>query len=101
MPQSIQILATVLFAVAIIHTFSVPVFARLAHKPGPHAGLWHFMSEVEAVFGMWALVLLIMMAVIAGVPTAVEYMDTRNFTEPLFVFAIMVVLLIHGVGSAG
>ncbi len=91
MPQSIQILATVLFAVAIIHTFSVPVFARLAHKPGPHAGLWHFMSEVEAVFGMWALVLLIMMALIAGVPTAVEYMDTRNFTEPLFVFAIMVV----------
>ena len=91
MPHSIQIIATVLFAVAIVHTFSVPVFARLAHKHGPHAGLWHFLSEVEAVFGVWALALLVVMALIAGVPTAVEYMDTRNFTEPLFVFAIMVV----------
>ena len=91
MPHSIQVIATVLFAVAIVHTFSVPVFARLAHKHGPHAGLWHFLSEVEAVFGMWAFVLLVVMALLAGVPTAVDYMDTRNFTEPLFVFAIMVV----------
>jgi Na+/H+ antiporter NhaD/arsenite permease-like protein len=90
-PHSVQILATVLFAIAIIHTFSVPVFARLAHKNGPHAGVWHFLSEVEAVFGVWAFVLLVLMAVVAGIPTMVEYMDTRNFTEPLFVFAIMVV----------
>jgi hypothetical protein len=69
MPHSIQIIATVLFAVAIIHTFSVPVFARLAHKNGPHAGLWHFLSEVEAVFGLWAFVLLVVMAMLAGVPT--------------------------------
>jgi hypothetical protein len=91
MPQSIQIIATILFAVAIVHTFSVPVFARLAHQHGPHAGLWHFLSEVEAVFGLWALVLLTVMALVAGVPTMVDYMDTTNFTEPLFVFAIMVV----------
>ena len=91
MPHSIQVIATVLFAVAIVHTFSVPVFARLAHKHGPHAGLWHFLSEVEAVFGVWAFVLLVVMALLAGLPTAVDYMDSRNFTEPLFVFAIMVV----------
>ena len=91
MPHSIQIIATVLFAVAIVHTFSVPVFARLAHKNGPHAGLWHFLSEVEAVFGLWAFVLLVVMAMLAGVPTMVNYVDTTNFTEPLFVFAIMVV----------
>jgi peptidoglycan biosynthesis protein MviN/MurJ (putative lipid II flippase) len=78
MPHSIQIIATVLFAVAIIHTFSVPVFARLAHKNGPHAGMWHFLSEVEAVFGMWAFVLLVVMALIAGVPTMVNYVDTTN-----------------------
>ncbi|MFZ4711033.1 MAG: putative Na+/H+ antiporter, partial [Zwartia sp.] len=91
MPHSVQVIATVLFAVAIVHTFSVPFFARLAHKNGPHAGLWHFLSEVEAVFGVWAFVLLVVMALLAGVPTAVDYMDSRNFTEPLFVFAIMVV----------
>lgn len=90
-PHSVQVIATVLFAIAIVHTFSVPVFARLAHKNGPHAGVWHFLSEVEAVFGVWAFVLLVVMALVAGTSTMIEYMDTRNFTEPLFVFAIMVV----------
>ena len=87
----IEILATVLFALAVIHTFSVPVFARLAHRNGPHAGVWHLLSEVEAVFGIWAFALLVGMAALSGMPAAVDYLDTRNFTEPLFVFAIMVV----------
>ena len=91
LPHSVQIIATVLFAIAVIHTFSVPIFAKLAHKNGPHSGFWHMLSEVEAVFGVWAFVLLVIMALVAGVPSMVEYMDTRNFTEPLFVFAIMVV----------
>lgn len=91
MPSTIEIIATLLFVLAIIHTFSVPVFAKLAHKPGPHAGVWHLMSEVEAVFGVWAAVLIVFMAATGGISTAVEYMDTRNFTEPLFVFTIMVV----------
>ena len=56
MPSTIELIATILFVLAIIHTFSVPVFAKLAHKPGPHAGIWHLMSEVEAVFGVWAAV---------------------------------------------
>ena len=91
MPFSLHVVATVLFAVAILHTFSVPVFARLAHRGGRHAGVWHLLSEVEAVFGFWAFVLIAALALLGGVDTAVSYMDTRNFTEPLFVFAIMVV----------
>ena len=91
MPIFIEVLATVLFALAVIHTFSVPVFARLANKGGAHAGLWHLLSEVEAVFGVWACVLLAFMALLAGVGDMVSYVDTRNFTEPAFVFAIMVV----------
>ncbi|WP_323012070.1 putative Na+/H+ antiporter [Castellaniella sp.] len=86
-----EVVASVLFAIAIIHTFSVPVFARLANKGGRHAGLWHLLSEVEAVFGVWACALFIWMAVALGVKGAVEYLDTRNFTEPAFVFVIMVV----------
>ena len=91
MPTTMEIIATILFATAIIHTFSVPVFARLANKGGPHAGLWHMLSEVEAVFGVWAFVLIVFISVFIGLDQAVEYMDTRNFTEPAFVFAIMVV----------
>ncbi|HLS17181.1 MAG TPA: putative Na+/H+ antiporter [Paenalcaligenes sp.] len=91
MPTTMELVATLLFAIAIIHTFSVPVFARLANRGGPHSGLWHMLSEVEAVFGVWAFVLICFIAIFIGVGTAVEYMDTRNFTEPAFVFAIMVV----------
>ena len=61
MPSSIEIIATLLFAVAVIHTFSVPAFARLAHRGGPHAGFRHLFSEVEAVFGVWAFVLIVAM----------------------------------------
>jgi hypothetical protein len=91
MPHTTEVLATILFGVAVIHTFSVSFFARLAHRNGPHAGVWHMLSEVEAVFGVWAFVLIACMALLSGSGTAIEYVDTRNFTEPLFVFAIMVV----------
>lgn len=91
MPQTLEVIATILFAVAVLHTFSVPFFARLAHRGGPHAGFWHLFSEVEAVFGVWAFALIVTMAALAGPATAIDYMDTRNFTEPLFVFVIMVV----------
>lgn len=91
MSSTTEIIATVLFFLAIIHTFSVPIFARLAHKGGTHAGIWHLMSEVEAVFGVWATVLIFFMAISTGVESAVSYMDSRNFTEPLFVFVIMVI----------
>lgn len=102
--QPIEIIATVLFAVAVIHTFSVSFFAKLAEKGGRHAGLWHYLAEVEAVFGVWAFILLVVMAIAAGTGEALDYIDTRNFTEPLFVFAIMVVAasrpILDGVGRA-
>ena len=87
----VEYLATALFALAIIHTFSVPVFARLANKGGPHSGMWHMLSEVEAVFGVWAAVLVACMVLVSGVGNAVAYVESSNFTEPAFVFAIMVV----------
>lgn len=91
MSPALEYLATALFALAIIHTFSVPVFARLANRGGPHHGLWHMLSEVEAVFGVWACALLAGMAVFAGIEPMLDYVNTRNFTEPAFVFVIMVV----------
>ncbi|MER1966728.1 putative Na+/H+ antiporter [Castellaniella sp. GW247-6E4] len=91
MPSHIEVVATALFALAVIHTFSVPVFARMANRGGTHAGLWHMLSEVEAVFGVWACALFVWMSMTVSLQDAVEYLDTRNFTEPAFVFVIMVV----------
>ncbi len=90
-PSTLQIVAAVLFALALIHTFSTSVFERLAHTRPAHAGLWHLLGEVEVVFGFWAMVLIVVMAMLASSSEAIAYLDSRNFTEPLFVFAIMVV----------
>lgn len=90
-PTTIQILGAALFAIAVLHTFSTKFFERLAHARPNHAGLWHLLAEVEVVFGFWAIILIIAMAMTTGLDQAVEYVDSRNYTEPLFVFAIMVV----------
>lgn len=90
-PTLMQMLGASLFALALIHTFSTKLFERLAHSRPRHAGLWHLLGEVEVVFGFWAFVLVVAMFAIEGKDSATHYLDTRNFTEPLFVFAIMVV----------
>ena len=90
-PASVQWAAALLFALAIAHTFTTPYFERLAHQQPRHAGLWHLLGEVEVVFGFWALVLTITMFVVQGAEATTRYIDSRNFTEPLFVFAIMVI----------
>ncbi len=90
-PTTIQIIAAVLFGAALIHTFSTKLFERLAHAQPRHAKLWHLVGEVEIVFGLWAFALVAVMMALLGKAAAVEYVDSRNYTEPLFVFAIMVV----------
>lgn len=89
-PTTVQLIGAVLFGIALVHTFSTKFFEHLAHTRPNHAGLWHFLAEVEVVFGFWAMVLMLFMFAISGKQEAVHYLDTRNFTEPLFVFAIMV-----------
>ncbi|AXI82502.1 hypothetical protein FUT69_08365 [Xylella taiwanensis] len=90
-PTAIQLIGAFLFAVAILHTFATQYFDHLSHTHPAHAGLWHLLGEVEVVFGFWALVLVVAMFVTDGAKAATAYVDSRNFTEPMFVFAIMVV----------
>ncbi|MFO7188497.1 MAG: putative Na+/H+ antiporter [Pseudomonadota bacterium] len=90
-PGFVEVVATVLFALAVVHTFSTKYFEIIAERHPRHAGIWHLLGEVEVVFGFWAMVLMLFMAVYLGKDGAVEYLDSRNFTEPMFVFVIMVV----------
>jgi len=89
--HALDIAAAVIFALALIHTFTVKQFERLSHRYPRHAGLFHLLGEVEIVFGFWAFVLLIIMAMAAGGAEALAYAESRNYTEPLFVFVVMVV----------
>lgn len=88
---TIDLIAAILFGVAVLHTFAAKLFERLAHRYPRHAGLFHLLGEVEVVFGFWAIVLVLVMALIAGGGAALGYAESRNYTEPLFVFVVMVV----------
>src|SRR5918994_933442 len=105
--EPFNLLATGIFFLAIVHTFSAAWFTALAHRvrhrheervraqggprtPSVLAELLHFLGEVEVVFGLWAVVLLWMITAYAGWGTATHYLNsTVNYTEPLFVVVIM------------
>lgn len=90
-PDSIAVAAAAIFAIALVHTFSARHFEHLAHTQPRHAGLWHLLGEIEVVFGFWAMVLLLFIASQIGAKAALDYLESRNFTEPAFVFVIMVI----------
>ncbi len=94
-PSTIEILASLLFAVAVVHTFCVKRFAHWAHQSPDNSvreHLFHFLAETEVVFGLWAAALFVGIAAVnKSVSEAVHYIDGLNFTEPKFVFVVMVV----------
>lgn len=107
----VNLIATLLFFGAILHTFAAGYFMKLSHKwEDQHkaelcekrfcyvdgkspvnfkAKLFHFLGEVEAIFGIWILPLILVITIYHGWDTATHYIDSRNFTEPLFVVVIM------------
>jgi len=105
--EPFNLVAAVIFALAILHTFAAARFTRFAHAlqhrhearaaargeeapPSLAAELLHFLGEVEVVFGLWAVVLVVAIALRFGWGTATHYVnDTVDYTEPLFVVVIM------------
>lgn len=99
-PTVLDLIATGVFALAIVHTFAAKQLERVASRSPRHAGIFHLLSEVEVVFGFWAIVLMAVLAVLQGADEVVTYVESRNYTEPLFVFAIMVVAASRPIVSA-
>ncbi len=89
--QAIQYVALAIFVLALAHTFAAKQLERLSHRYPGHAGLFHLLGEVEVVFGFWAIVLILAMGLMQGGEEALAYAESRNYTEPLFVFVVMVV----------
>ncbi len=93
-PSSVEILGTVIFGIAVLHTFLVQKILHWSHRVPQGSvlhGLLHLLSEIEVVFGVWAAVFLIGMAFMTGADSVIEYQNSLNFTEALFVFCIMVI----------
>jgi hypothetical protein len=92
--MSTEYLGTGLFALAVLHTLLAGRFRTLAKKY-PNGSLpenfFHLLGEVEVVFGLWASILFISLIFLNGQAAAIEYVETRNYTEALFVFVIMAI----------
>ncbi len=106
--QPFNLVASLIFLCAILHTFLTGRFMVIAHRwahdheekikkglaprGSVHHGaeLFHFMGEVEVVFGIWAAVLVGAVVLFFDWPTAKSYVLYKvNFTEPMFVVVIM------------
>ncbi|MDH5680387.1 MAG: putative Na+/H+ antiporter [Spirochaetota bacterium] len=106
--QPFYLVATIIFLCAILHTFFTSGFMSLAHKwehrheerkkigevpkGSVHFGaeIFHFLGEVEAVFGIWAVALGIAIGVYFDWSMVIGYLGgTVNYTEPMFVVIIM------------
>ncbi len=102
-----NLVATIIFFCAIIHTFMSSKFLFYAHKwkaehqkrieegleseSSTHilSEIFHFLGEVEVVFGLWAVVLTGAIALFYDWHTFVHYVSGVNYTEPMFVVVIM------------
>ncbi len=94
MTHSLELIATFLFGMAILHTFLASKFQKIAHHAKPESirhNLFHVLGEVEVVFGIWAAVFVTIFAAMEGTAQAIAYIDSVDFTEAAFVFVIMAV----------
>ena len=106
--EPFNLIATLIFFLAIVHTFMTGRFMAIAHKwEHAHADkiksgaadrdsvhhraeLFHFLGEVEAVFGIWAIALVLAIIGFYDWKTMVNYISYKvNYTEPLFVVVVM------------
>jgi hypothetical protein len=115
--EPFNVAASLIFLIAILHTFAASTFTKLSHryeheheeelkkhgrrdKEHPDgvaevsfkATLFHFLGEVEAVFGMWALALAAAATYFHSWGDFKLYVGKdRVFVEPLFVVIIMAI----------
>lgn len=115
--EPFNLVATIIFLLAIAHTFLAARFTKISHrwarehraqieaqgltaKAKPQADavshvsfkveIMHFLGEVEAIFGIWAVPLLVALTLAKGWPAVESYVGHQlAFTEPMFVVVIM------------
>jgi hypothetical protein len=88
---TVHIVASAIFLITILHTFATKFFINLANQFPRYKNFLHMFGEVEFIFGFWALILVIILLFILGAGQTISYLSEQRFTEPLFVFVIMVI----------
>jgi hypothetical protein len=115
--EPLNLIATVIFALAITHTFLAAQFQKrsrnfehrllrleeeaedpnveLPQRKRDHLIFWaqfyHFMGEIEAVFGIWLIPLFIAIILFKGWGAMVDYVGHVNVADAVFVVVIMAI----------
>lgn len=107
--EPLNLVATSLFLLAILHTFLAPRLLAASHhlrerlaresadrgeSEAPHSfrvEVLHFLGEVEVVFGIWVVPLVVAISIARGSRAAEAFVGGVNFTEAVFVVVIMAV----------
>ncbi len=111
--EPMNLIAAIIFLCAIIHTFFAGYFHQLGVKIQKNhvqklidsgdigkenrdvsfmGRLFHYLGEVEAIFGIWVLGLLVALSVVKGWGVAKDYIGHQvNFTEPMFIVIVMAI----------
>lgn len=91
-----HLVAFIIFVLAVAHTLVTYRFQILAEKLERKLGkrtfpihMIYFLSQVEVVFIFWAIPLFAAICFYYDWRTALEYVNTRDYTEPLFVAVIL------------
>lgn len=106
--EPFNVVAFLIFILAIIHTFLSSKFHSISNRLEQKfnekqrsgevsensiplgAGALKFLGELEAIFGIWAIVLMAAIALFHDWNTAVDYVGNKvSYVEPMFVVIIM------------
>lgn len=107
--NTFHLMVSVVFLLAIIHMMLTSFFHKKAHQLElkydrlKHSGekdknsqsimasILHLLGEIEAVFGIWAIVLAALMSYYFDWYTFVAYVNMLDYTEPLFKIVMMTI----------
>ncbi len=101
-----RILTLLIFAAAVIHTLMANHFTSLAKKvdsaharkergrKGPKkvsffAETLYFLGEVEIIFALWVVPLVIVITSFYGWDDVIQYLNSRIYVEPFFIVVVM------------
>ncbi|MGE0173573.1 MAG: putative Na+/H+ antiporter [Oligoflexales bacterium] len=94
--EPMDVAASAIFFLAVCHTFAAPLFIKLSqriqrgHLAPFVAKLVHACGEIELIFGIWAIPLMLVVIAFKGWDALIHYLANEvSFVEPLFVVVIM------------
>jgi hypothetical protein len=101
--EPFNLVVTLIFFGAVAHTFLTSYFLKIADKIEKKeeyekkeelhmlSKLFHFIGEIETVFGLWTIVLAFAAMYYYDWETFVEYVGHLHYTEPMSVVVIMTI----------